>query len=226
MKTRTLIAGELALLLLLAVPLHAADAKIRLASVKHPDTKIRIEGTSTIHDWQVECPVIIGVMDVGPGFPLEPGQAATPGKLDVQANIAIPVTSLKSVKKDGTPYEDKMDAIMYGKLKQKDFQRILFRLDELVLKEAAKSKDAPYVCEAKGDLAVAGVTNKITMPVNILPLGDKKVKVSGNTSVKMSDFKVEAPVLIGILTTGDKVDLKFAWVVVQKPAPPGAAAVK
>ena len=201
-----------------AAPLRAADGMVRLSSARSPDTKIRIEGTSTIHDWQVESPIIIGTMDVGAGFPMEPGQAATPGKLEAQADVAIPVTSLKSVKKDGTPYEDKMDAIMYGKLKQSQFQRIYYHLDELVLKEAAKVTDAPYVCEATGDLAVAGVTNKITMPVNILPLGENQVKVSGSTALKMSDFKIEAPVLIGILTTGDDIKLKFAWLVVQKPA--------
>ena len=46
--------------------------------------------------------------------------------------------------------------------------------------------------EAKGELAVAGVTNKITMPVNILPLADKeKLKVTGSITVKMTDFKVD-----------------------------------
>jgi polyisoprenoid-binding protein YceI len=108
-------------------------------------------------------------------------------------------------------------------LKQSTNPRILFHLTDIELKEAAKAKDAPYVFEAKGDLAVAGKTNKITMPVNITPLGDKKLKVNGTVSIKMSDYGVEAPVLVGILSTGDEVKLKFDWMLVQKAAPAAAS---
>ena len=68
-------------------------------------------------------------------------------------------------------------------------------------------------------LAVAGKTNKISMSVNVTPLGDKKLKINGSTSIKMSDYGVEPPVLVGILSTGDEVKLKFDWMVVQKSAP-------
>jgi hypothetical protein len=185
--------------------------------------KMRLEGTSTIHDWQVEGPLIGGFMEVGPKFPTEPGQAATPGKMEANAEVFIPVRSLKSIEKDGSPFSDKMNEVMYEKLKQSANPKILFHLSSLELKEPAKAKDAPYVFEAKGDLAVAGKTNKITMAVNITPLGDKKLKVNGAASIKMSDYGVEAPVLVGILSTGDDVKLKFDWVLLQKDDPAAAA---
>jgi len=47
--------------------------------------------------------------------------------------------------------------------------------------------------DAKGELIVAGVTNKISMTVNVTPLGDRKVRITGATSVKMTDFGVEPP---------------------------------
>ena len=62
-----------------------------------------------------------------------------------------------------------MDDIMYGKMQAAEYPRIYYRLTEFTLKEAAKAKDAPYVFEANGELAVAGVTNKVTMPVNVTP---------------------------------------------------------
>src|SRR5438105_11600556 len=37
-------------------------------------SKMRLEGTSTAHDWQSESGVIMGFLDAGPNFPLEPGQ--------------------------------------------------------------------------------------------------------------------------------------------------------
>ena len=115
---------------------------------------------------------------------------------------------------------------MYEHLKINESPRITFHLTELTLKEPAKSKDAPYAFEAKGELAVAGVTNSITLPVKILPLGEKKLKISGNTTVKMSSFKVEPPapkLALGMIKTGDEVKIIFDWIVGQRNPPSTAA---
>ena len=220
MKIRTLIAIHAALLLAMTLSAPAAD-KMLFRAKPGKDMKMRLEGTSTVHDWQVEGPIIAGKVEVGPGFPTEPGMAATPGKMDVTADVSIPVNSLHSIEKDGKPYSDKMDEIMREKLKCPPNRNITFHLTELVLKETAKAKDAPYLFEAKGDLAVAGVTNKITMPVEITPMGEKKLRITGSTSISMKEYSVEAPVLVGILSTGDKVKLIFDWPVVA--AAPAAA---
>src|ERR1035438_6244265 len=111
MKIRTLIAGTIALSLLATASFPAAGQTITLAA--RSGSKMRIEGTSNIHDWQVESPLIGGMMEVGPNFPLEPGQAATPGKVEAKAEVFIQVRSLKSLEKDGKPYSDKMDEVMW-----------------------------------------------------------------------------------------------------------------
>jgi hypothetical protein len=223
MKLRTVIAANVALLLLAAFSVQAADEGTRFYA--RSGSKMRLEGTSNIHDWQVESSLIGGYLEVGPGFPVEPGQAATPGKVEAKAEPFIMVRSLKSLEKDGKPYSDRMDEVMYEHLKAQDDPKakITYHLTDLTLKEPAKSKDAPYVFEAKGDLAIAGVTNKVTMPVSILPLGDKKLKITGSTSVKMSDYKIEPPapkIALGMIKTGDEVKLSFDWMVGQRTAPP------
>jgi len=189
-------------------------------------SKMRMEGTSNIHDWQVESSLILGSLEAGPNFPTEPGQSVSPGKVDAKAEASVTVRSLKSLEKDGKPYSDKMDDVMYEKLKMQESPKIVYRLTELTLKEPAKSKDDPYVFEAKGELAVAGVTNFITMPVNVLPLGDKKLKVSATTTIKMTDFKIEPPapkIALGMIKTGDEVKIIFDWMLAQRP-PAGTAA--
>src|SRR5882757_8078121 len=50
----------------------ASGSLIRLDA--RSGSKMRLEGTSTIHDWQVESPLILGYLEVGPNFPLEAGQ--------------------------------------------------------------------------------------------------------------------------------------------------------
>jgi polyisoprenoid-binding protein YceI len=230
MKIRTLIPGSFALLMAAAHPLQGADQTILYRS-SPSGSKMRIEGTANmIHTiWWVEATFIIGSLQVGPGFPTEPGQAVTPGKVEAQAtNVVIQVGSLRSVEKDGKPYDRKMDEIMYEHLKADKYPRIRYCLKELTLKEAAKSKDAPYVFDSMGELTIAGITKALPMAVNVLPLEGKKLKITGSTTVKMSDYKVGpvAPKIgLGILKTGDDVKLNFEWMLVQR-APPKATARK
>ncbi len=227
MKTniRALLAGAVALAAL--VNLSARSAEPTTKFFARSGSKMKIDGTANmIHTtWRVESPIIGGNLEAGPGFPIEPGQAATPGKVDAKVYVFISVSSLKSVEEDGRPYSDAMDNIMYEKLKAAEFKKIEYYLSELTLKEAAKAKDAPYLFEAKGDLVLAGVTNAISMPVSVLPLGDKKLKITGTVPVKMSSFKMTPPVaLLGQLKTGDAVKLSFDWMVAQRTTPTAAAA--
>ncbi len=202
--------------------------------ISKPGSKVRIEGTANmIHThWQVESHLIGGFLEAGAGFPTEPGQAATPGKVIARAEPFVMVRALRSVTDDGRAYSDKMDEVMDEHLKATNnpAAKIVYDLTELTMKEPAKSKEAAYVFEAKGDLVVAGATNRITMPVNVLPLGEKKLKISGSTTVKMTDFKVEppAPKILGVgaLKTGDEVKLIFEWVVAPRAVPAAAAAGK
>ncbi len=228
MKMRTFLAANLAVLLLAGFSARAADEGTKFFA--RAGSKLRMEGTSNIHDWQVESSLIGGYIEVGPKFPTEPGQAAEPGKYDAKAEPFVMVRSLKSVEKDGKPYSDRMDEVTYEHLKEAQFKQITYKLTELTLKEVAKSKDAPYVFDSTGELTVAGVTNKITMPVNILPVvdpkGEKRLEITGNITVKMTDFKVD-PVyinlVVGHIKTGDDIKLVFKWIVGQKKAPAAAA---
>ena len=225
MKLRSLITGSVALILLVSLSAQAADS-IKLYS--RPGSKMKIHGTANIlhTEWDVESPTIIGSLEASPGFPTEQGQALTPGKVDAKADVIVMVRTLRSVEPDGKPYSDKMDDIMYEKLLATNAAaKITFHLNELTLKETAKDKDSPYLFEAKGDLGVAGVTNQITMPVNVLPLGAKKLKISGATAVKMTDFKIDPPKVTLIhLIAGDEVKLSFDWMVGPRGSSAAAAA--
>ncbi len=227
MNMKHLIASTLPVLLLAGWSAHSAEMT-RFAA--QSGSKMRIDGTANIFHtkWEVESSIMGGFLEVGPGFPTQPSQEAKPGKVEAKAEVSIPVRMLRSYE-DGKPYSDKMDDIMYGKLKAQQQPRITYRLTELTLKEPAKGKDAPYVFDSKGELQVAGVTNTVSFPVNILPVPDKKLKVTGTTSVKMSDFKVEKPVVdlvVGKIITGDEVKLTFQWNLIERPAPVAAATAK
>lgn len=218
MKIRTLIAANVAVLVLAGISLQAAESTKLYA---RSGSKMRVEGTSNIHDWRVESPLIGGSIEVGPNFPTEPGQKVEAGTVQASGEAFVTVRSLKSLEKDGKPYSDAMDNIMYEKLGVEKSPRITFKLSELTLKEAAKSADAPYVFEAKGDVTVGGESKTVTMPVNVQPLADKRVKVSGSVPLKMTDFKIEPPapkVAFGLIKTADDIKVIFEWMVAPRAA--------
>jgi hypothetical protein len=135
--------------------------------------------------------------------------------------VFIPVRQLKSLEKDGTPYSTSMDNVMYDAMREADNKRITYTLSTLTLKEAPKTAAAPYQFEAVGELCVAGVTNKITMPVMVTVVEENKVKFAGSVTVKMTDFKIKPPspsLALGLIKTGDEIKLFFEWIAVRKAA--------
>ncbi len=209
---------------------QTAVAADRLRFDARPGSRMRINGTANmIHPrWAVESRIIGGFLDVGPGFPTRPGQTATPGKLDAVAEAFVTARSLKSIEEDGKPYSDNMDEVMYEKLLPSTnvSPRITFRLSEVTLKECPKTADAGYVCEAKGQLVVAGVTNSVVLPVSILPLADNRLKITGGTALKMTDFKIQppSPKFLPLLKTGDEVQILFEWILAPRAAAPAETA--
>lgn len=183
-------------------------------------SRVRIEGTSNIHDWQAESSLVGGFLDVGFGFPVEPGQTVQPGPVQTRAEVFIIVRSLKSGDQDGRPYSDKMDEIMYESLKSQQYPKIFFRLVEMTLKGTTNHNDVlQYEFESRGELAIAGITNEVAMPVSVIPLGNGKLKISGGIPIKMTSFEIDPPALKippGLIKTGDDVSLLFDWLVAAK----------
>jgi polyisoprenoid-binding protein YceI len=200
MKMTSLIAaGTLAL----AAALYAAEpAKF----TSQPGSKVKIDGTSTIHDWTVEGGIIAGAMELDSAFSADPTKAK-PGKVDAKVEATIPVRTIKSGKNN-------MDAVMHGALKQAQHPTIRYRLTELNLKETPKSANGPWLFDSKGELTVAGVTNKVAFPVTMTRT-DKTIKTTGSTAVKMTSFGIQPPSptgTFGIIKTGDDVKLTFDWI--------------
>lgn len=220
-----------ALLLAATVSLRAAEQMTRY------DTrggKLRLEGTSNVHDWRALSPLILGYLEVGPGFPAGAGQDVKPGKIEARGKAIILTRTLISKKENWVDnYENKMDDNIYKGLKADTpaGSNIVFQVTELILKEAPKSKDAPYLFDSKGELAIAGVTNQIFMPVSLSFVPDEahkitKLKISGSTPVKMSDYKVKTDTILEKLgfTVGDEVKVSFDWMLApSKPASAAAA---
>jgi YceI-like domain len=174
--------------------------------------KMRIDGTSTIHDWWAESTMVAGRLELDPSFPTDPSKTdLKPGPIPAQCTSTILVRTFKC--QWGAP----MDAIMQESMDATKFPKIEYKLKELSFKEA---KDGALVFDSKGDLTVRGVTKEMAFPVRIERPDAKTVKIKGSVPTKMSDFKVPppAPKAFGTIKTSEDIKLSFEWVLEQQPA--------
>jgi hypothetical protein len=205
----------IACLLSLATSLRA-QTPVRYKSSPIGST-VKIEGSSTIHDWKMTGRLIGGYLEVPAGVTLDPSKAEQPGvkdgKLEAKAEVSIPVSSMQS----GT---QGMDEVMQAAMNVTDYPRIQYHLTEMLLKQP-HAAGTPLLFDTKGELAVAGVTNKISMPVSIDTTEKTKLKVIGSTPLLMTDYNVRPPVKAGIFKTTNNITVSFEWVIVP---PKGAEA--
>jgi hypothetical protein len=136
---------------------------------------VRIEGTSSIRDWQVEGHLIGGTAEFAAGFPLP--SDLKPDPIDAKVNASVTVRSLKSVAADGRSYSDRMDEIMNDALQGQKHSGIKYTLTSLSQTQTSGETNAALVYEAVGQLALAGQTNTLTMPVSVIPFPDGRLVV-------------------------------------------------
>ncbi|MBU6400281.1 MAG: YceI family protein [Verrucomicrobia bacterium] len=187
-----------------------------------PNSSVKIEGTSTVHDWLVQGQIIGGYLEVDPAL-LAADQKPGPGKIDAKVEVSIPVRSLKSTVEVG---KSLMEQIMLEHLKYPQFQKITYTLTELTLKEAPAAAGGPYLFDTKGDLTVAGVKKSISMPVKMVRVSPVRLQFIGSIPLKMSDFGIETPapkLAVGAIKTSDDVKISVDWVTLRPTDSGGAA---
>jgi len=153
---------------------------------------IKIAGTSTMHDWEMETPKVTGKA----GFILDGNEITGIKFLDV----TIPSESLKSGK-------GAMDKNAYKALKTNDHKEIGFILNKVSKIEKSGDK---FILTAEGRLTIAGTTKNVQLLTTVLPKGNGDIQCTGETSIKMTDFGVEPPsFMFGSVKTGDQLEIAF-----------------
>jgi len=201
----------------LAFVLHAG-AQTRYNS-QPAGTSVKIDGTSSMHDWEMEGTTVGGYIEFGPGVALDKAQAAPGGlqgdKIPAKVRVSIPVAQIHS-KAEHLP--GTMDDLMRKTMKADDFRIIEFTLTEMTFK-GPHAAGQPFEFDTKGELVIAGKTNKVSFPVTIEPLDEGKIKVVGAAPVKMTDYGVTPPAPnfgLGMMKCGDDVTIKFDWTLKEK----------
>lgn len=159
--------------------------------VVQPDqSTLRVEGTSSLHDWTCEATTLSGTLDV------EAAPEAAALVAIAKVKVTVPAAALEC--NNGTMNRKTRDALKADEAPEIRYtlQRAAFRGDGTV--------------EATGLLRLAGVERAVTMTVKTLPAKDGGFRFTGSLPLKMTDYDIKPPTaMLGALKTGDRVVVSF-----------------
>lgn len=164
-----------------------------------PQTTMRIEGTSSLHDFTCSAPLVSGVMEVS-----APGATATAEVLAALSvvNVEVPVGKIDCG--NGT-----MDKKMRQALNEKSAPVVTYRMTSV---EVSGQPDANglFLLKTKGRLSIGGTEKVIDMDVRGGQNGDGTFNFTGSKKIKMSEFGIKPPsAMLGAVKTGDEVTVHF-----------------
>ncbi|HRR07405.1 MAG TPA: YceI family protein [Rhodothermales bacterium] len=155
-------------------------------------SNVGMKGTSTLHDWAANVTRVRGNGDVK----VEGGELKAVNSLSVTMDVA----SIKSTK------GQMMDKNILSTFDASKYATIVFQMTSA---KVTKQGNA-YQVAAKGNLTMHGVTKPVDLSVTGTVAGDGSVQFKGTKKLKMSDFKMSAPVLfMGTLKTSDDVTVSL-----------------
>ena len=174
---------------------------------------LKISGTSSVHDWEVKTRLIGGKMEWDSSFPLDPSKAELPKLfMTPKVNVIIPVRNIESGKQ-------RMNEVMHGAMNAQKHKFARYNLTEIKVTDNKRKAGDPILFDTEGTLNVNGKSVPVSMQVSIAKGGEGKLKVSGKTKLKMSQFGISPPapkITLGLITTDDEVSVEFDWFVALK----------
>ena len=157
-------------------------------SIDVENSKVVIDGTSNVHDWESEAEQFSG------NATIEIEEDSLISISDLQFNVVV--DGIKSGKGG-------MDSKTYDALDKKKYPNITF-----VLSEVTSINDSSL--SATGDLTISGVTKSIQMDVEYEIQPDGSVLFKGTQNINMKDYDVDPPkAMFGAIKAGEEVDVIF-----------------
>ncbi len=164
-------------------------------NVNNAASKMTIEGTSNIHDWEVDAKEFQGNLQAE----MKDGQLVEIKKLD----FAVVAESMKSGKSG-------MDKNMYKALNTNKVKRITYQLESVKNIDCISSNECKV--NTRGYLSIAGTKKPVDLVFDAKVSGDR-ITLSGDKTINMTQFNVDPPTaMFGTITTGDEVKINFQTV--------------
>ncbi len=158
------------------------------------DVAIKLSGTSTLHDWEMDATRAMGEAQ----FIFNSGN-----KSEITSLKALTFTlEVKDLKSDSKG----LDKNAYKALKADKHKYIKYQLSTASM----TPKKGGYLLKTHGKLTVAGKSKDIAMDIHLVVNGNNTVTCKGSYQLNMTDYEVEPPsFMLGAMKTGDATTLDF-----------------
>jgi|CXWL01.1.fsa_nt_gi polyisoprenoid-binding protein YceI len=182
---------------LLATSLAASAAVVTLTP--SPESRVRLEGDSTLHPFWSEVSSFTAVLTVdAAGATAAAVSAAVSAGKPVTLSVTIPVANLKSEHAG-------LDKNLRKALSVDKNPAIVYTLESY---EVLAGKDG-LMLAARGSLSIAGKTRPEVLKASAT-IVDGGFVVDGEQSLLMTDFGVKPPtMMLGTVKTADKIVVKY-----------------
>ena len=153
---------------------------------------MKIEGTSSLHDWEMNVEKI---------------------KCDVDITIGNPSVNIFSVSFIGESasilsHNSIMDNKAHKALKTDKYPLIKFNLISV---HKVPVIDGIFRGIASGEITLAGISKKIAIPYTGIITGKDKITITGSKKIDMTEYGIQPPTaMLGTLKTGNEVTVTFS----------------
>lgn len=195
MLKRSLFTFCLMAVLGLSTNLYAQQAKTAKYAIQ-PQSKLKIDGNSTLHKWSMKTQDITGYFMI-PANLLKNAQA---GQEFTEGKVTVPVGKLDSG-------ESGMNKTMFGAMKKKKYPNVTYSLTSA---KVTGVNGSTINLDTKGNLTIRGTTKPIEMNVKAVKNSNGTIQFTGSKEFKMSEFGVKPPTkFFGTIKSADPVTISF-----------------
>lgn len=164
-------------------------------TVNKSASNVVVEGTSNIHDWEVNAENFSGMLKAE----FADSQLVKIEKLTFE----VTAESLKSGKSG-------MDKNTYKALQTNKYPKISFTLQKVNNIDCTSASSCKIT--TTGYLNITGTKKLVDISFDAV-INGSSITLNGNRNIKMSDYKIDPPTaLFGTITTGDELQIKFKTV--------------
>lgn len=174
-----------------------------------PGSQLSFVGTSTLHGFTCTTRTMQAYIDVDPTY--RTADLSTLKRPIVAVQVVIPVRSLAC----GGELENNM----FKTLNAAKYPYIVYKLSTLDVVSGSASATS-FAGDTHGQLTISGKESPISMRIDAVRSSDGMATVTGEQTMKMSDFGIKPPTfMLGALRVGDELKVRFTL-----KATPGAVA--
>jgi polyisoprenoid-binding protein YceI len=191
-------------LLLALAGLALAPSLADTPLVLQPESRLWVDGTSTVRKFSCAAGVVTADVQAKPG-----AAAAVLGGEKAVRSVELRIPAARLDCRNGT-----MNEHMYKAIRAAEHGEIVFKLASYDVSAA----DGAVRGTLAGTLTLGGVTRPIAVEASGAGAGPNALRVTGTHQLKLSDFGLKAPsLMMGTMKVGDVVTVGFDLVLKGEP---------